>query len=236
MKVRNARSRPPSLLVLDHLERGRAPERRIVGQSALALDQPARDIARHRLHDVGQFVALRQHGAAVARVLHETVLPLVAAHLDMRDDVDPQPRHVAARQAAVEQIDVLGDFVEHRIERVVEQFEAGDVGVAQIDHDGGALGRLDARFAHRVLERRGRGRRGGLIGLFAASEHWLNLASSGPRAKPKTVAFQGSYWLTRNHAIGSRPAEAGLGAGARPIFGADPAGVAEPVDRGEHGG
>ena len=55
--------------------------------------------------------------------------------------------------AAIEQFDVLGDFLEHRIERVVEQFEARDVGVAQIDHDGGALGRLDARLAHCILER-----------------------------------------------------------------------------------
>ena len=51
------------------------------------------------------------HRAAVAGVLHETVLPLVAAHLDMRDDVDPQPRHVAAADAAVEQFDARGDVL-----------------------------------------------------------------------------------------------------------------------------
>src|SRR6185312_3428177 len=50
----------------------------VVGERALALDQPARDIARHRLADVADLVALGQHGAAVARVLHEAVLTLVA--------------------------------------------------------------------------------------------------------------------------------------------------------------
>ena len=131
---------------------GRLPERRVVGQRALALDQPARDIAGDRAHDFRHFVAFGQHGAAIAGVLHETVLPLVAAHLDMGDDVDPQPRHVAPADAAVEQFDAGRDVVEQRIERFVQQFEPRQFGVVQIDDDGRTLGRLDARLAHRVLE------------------------------------------------------------------------------------
>ena len=43
---------------------------------------------------------------------------------------------------------------------------------AQIDHDGRALGRLNARLAHGVLER-GRG----FLGLIRGSSHKLILAS-----------------------------------------------------------
>ena len=73
----------------------------------------------------------------------------------MGDDVDPQPRHVAAADAAVEQLDVGGNVLEQRIERLVEQFEPRQLGVAQIDDDAGTLGRLDARLAHGVLQRFG---------------------------------------------------------------------------------
>ena len=71
----------------------------------------------------------------------------------MRDHVDPKPRHVALADAAVEQFDAGRDVLEHRIERFVEQFEPRHLGVAQIDHHARALGRLDARIAHGVLER-----------------------------------------------------------------------------------
>ncbi len=45
-----------------------------------------------------------------------------------------------------------GISVEQRIERLVEQFEPGDLGVVQIDDDAGALGLIDPRLAQRVLE------------------------------------------------------------------------------------
>ena len=168
--------------MLDHLLRGRLAERRVVGKRALALDQPARHVAGDRVHHLRHFVGLRQHRAAVAGVLHETVLPLVAAHLDMGDDVDPQPRHVAFAHAAVEQFDVLGDVLEHRIERLVEQFEPRHLGVAQVDHHGRALGRLDARLAHGVLERIGRLRRCRL-GFLATSPHAAQFSNARGRRK-----------------------------------------------------
>ena len=56
------------------------------------------------------------------------------------------------RDAAVEQVDVRGDFREQRVERVVEEFEPRHFGVAQIDDNAGALGRLDARLAQGVLQ------------------------------------------------------------------------------------
>ena len=54
---------------------------------------------------------------------------------DMGDGVDPQPRRVAAADAAVEKLDLRRDFGEQRIERLVEQFEPRELGVAQIDDD-----------------------------------------------------------------------------------------------------
>ena len=72
----------------------------------------------------------------------------------MRDHVDPQPRRVAATDAAVEQLDLGRDFGKQRIERLVEEFETRDLGVAQIDDDAGALGRLDARLAHGLFQGR----------------------------------------------------------------------------------
>ena len=89
---------------------------------------------------------LGEDAAADPGVVQEAVQALVAAHGDMGDGVDPQPRRVAAAQAAVEQIDLRRNFGEQRIERFVQQFEARHLGVAQIDDDAGALGRLDARL------------------------------------------------------------------------------------------
>jgi hypothetical protein len=37
-------------------------------------------------------------------------------------------------------------------ERLVEEFEARDLGVVQVDHDAGALGGVDARLAQRILQ------------------------------------------------------------------------------------
>ena len=86
---------------------------------------------------------------------------------DVRHHIDPKPRLVATADAAVEQIDVRRDFGEQRIERLVEQFEPRQLGVAQIDHHIGALRGLDPRLPHRLLEcsrlGRGFGRRSGLV-------------------------------------------------------------------------
>ena len=136
----------------------------IVGERALAFDQAPGDIARHRLRDVGNLRRFRDHLAAVARVLHEAIDALVAAHADVSDGVDPEPRHVAPGDAAIEQFDLRRQFGEHGIERFVEQFEPRGFGVAQIDDHAGALGRLDARLAHGGLQ----AGRLGLFGLFAA--------------------------------------------------------------------
>ena len=106
----------------------------------------------------------------------------------MRDHVDPQPWHVALAHAAVEQFDVFGNVLERRVEFVIEQFEPRHLGVAQIDHHGRALGRFDARFAHGVLERIRRFRRGRLV--FFASPHARNLATHGCGAKRKSEIFQ----------------------------------------------
>src|SRR5665213_1409305 len=56
-------------------------ERTVAGERAFALDEPARHVTRDRLDDASNLVGFRQHRAAEAAVLHETVLPLVAAHL-----------------------------------------------------------------------------------------------------------------------------------------------------------
>ena len=45
-----------------------------------------------------------------------------------------------------------GTSANTRLERVVEQFEPRGFGVAQVDDHAGALGRLDARLAHRGLQ------------------------------------------------------------------------------------
>ena len=47
------------------------------------------------------------------------------------------------------------EFGEQRIERLVEQLEPRHFGVAQVDHDAGAFGRLDARLMHRFLSGKG---------------------------------------------------------------------------------
>ena len=110
------------------------------------------------------FDRLGQHLAAVAGVLQEAVDALVAAHGHMGDGVDPQPRHAAAADAAIEQVDLRRDLLEQRIERLVEQFEPGHLGVVQIDDDARALGMIDARLRNapckgsgvRPLDPRGR--------------------------------------------------------------------------------
>ena len=46
--------------------------------------------------------------------------------------------------AAIEQLHIRRDVGEHRLERIVEQFEPRDLGIAQIDDHGRALRNLDA--------------------------------------------------------------------------------------------
>ena len=61
------------------------------------------------------------------------------------------------------------DFLEQRIERLVEQFEPRHFGIAQIDDDAGALRRLDARLAHRVAQpHRGATQEDGVLGVCVA--------------------------------------------------------------------
>jgi len=107
----------------------------IVSKCAFALDQPTRDIALDGIRHRGHFIGFCKHRAAIARVLHEPILPLVAAHLDMRDDVDPQARSVALAHAAIEQVHVVGNLVEQRIERIVEQIEPRNIRIPQVDDD-----------------------------------------------------------------------------------------------------
>ncbi len=47
----------------------------------------------------------------------------------------------------------LGNFLEQRIESLIEQLEPRDVRIAQIDNDAGTLGRFDAGLAHGILQR-----------------------------------------------------------------------------------
>ena len=193
MKVRKAAEETPPPFRLHHPLRHVEPTRGIARQRTLAFDHPPRNVARHRTLELRHLVRFGEHRAAVTRVLDETVLPLVAAHLDMGDDVDPQPRRVTPADAAVEQVDVGRDFGEHRIERLVEQFEAGNVGVAQIDDDAGALGCFDARLAHGFLQRL---RRPGRFRLgFLASKHDLNFTTARAWEKRKIPVFQGIRWL-----------------------------------------
>ena len=70
----------------------------------------------------------------------------------MGHHVDPQPRRLALADAAIEQIDLFGDLRKQRIERLVEDFEPRDFGVAQIDDDAGAIGGLDPRLPQRIAQ------------------------------------------------------------------------------------
>ncbi len=72
----------------------------------------------------------------------------------MGDHVDPQPRRVALGDAALEQLDLRRDLGVDGVERLAQQFEPGELGVAQVDDHAGALRHLDSGLAHRVLEPR----------------------------------------------------------------------------------
>src|SRR5262245_47162615 len=92
---------------------------RPVGERALALEQALRQIFGHRVDDLGDVDGFREHLAAVAGLLQEPVHPFVGAHAHMGDGIDPQPRRDAAADAAIEEIDLFGDFLEQRAERLV---------------------------------------------------------------------------------------------------------------------
>ena len=158
-------------------------EFRILVERALPFDQAARDIRGHRLDDVRNVVGLGEHAAADAGVVQEAIGPLVAPHGDMGDRVDPQPRRVAPADAAVEQLDLGRNFGKQRIERLVEKFEPRDFGIAQIDDDAGAFGRLDARLMHRLRQRRRRS-------AAAAGASALRFL---PHIKNPSVPLSGSY-------------------------------------------
>jgi hypothetical protein len=81
--------------------------------------------------DGGNFSGLGEHPAADAGVVQEPVDALVTSHRDVSDGIDPQPRRLAPADATVEQIDLRRDFGEDRIERFVEQFEAGKFRIAR---------------------------------------------------------------------------------------------------------
>ena len=156
---------------------------RAIGQRALALDQPLRQIPGHGVDHLDHVAGFRQHLAAVAGVLQEAIDALVAPHRDMRDRVDPQPRRLAPADAAVEHIDLGRHFLEDRIQRLVQQFKSRDLGVVQIDHHAGAFGLIDPRLAQRILQPAGRLRRLGLgrppddLDLAFPTPHGRNLAT-----------------------------------------------------------
>ena len=88
----------------------------------------------------------------------------------MGDDVDPQPRRIALADAAIEQVDLFGNLREQGLERVVEDFEPGHFGVAQIDHHAGAVGGLDPRLPQASRSRTGRVLLTALLPVFCASD------------------------------------------------------------------
>jgi hypothetical protein len=64
--------------------------------------------------------------------------------------VDPQPWRLTLADAAIEQVDGIGDLREQRVEGVVENFKPRNLGIAQVDDDAGAIGGLDPRAPQRV--------------------------------------------------------------------------------------
>jgi hypothetical protein len=70
----------------------------------------------------------------------------------MGDGIDPQPRRLAPADATIEQVNVGGNLLEHRVERLVQHLEPGDLGIVQVDDHAAALGLIDPRLAQRVLQ------------------------------------------------------------------------------------
>ena len=116
------------------------------------LDQAACDVVRHRIDHHRHIVGLGYHDAAETRVLRKTIDALVAAHRNMRDRIDPQPRRVALADAAIEQIYASRNFLEQRIERFIENLKPGDFSVAQVDNDAGAIRGFNPGLAQGVAQ------------------------------------------------------------------------------------
>ena len=51
-----------------------------------------------------------------------------------------------------EQINVARNLGEQLVERVVQDFQPCDLGVAQVDHDAGAIGGFDPRLPQRIAQ------------------------------------------------------------------------------------
>jgi len=167
-------------------------------ERALALEQALRQIFGHRVNDLGDVDRFGEYLAAVARLLQEPVHAFVGAHAHMGDGIDPQPRRLAAADAAIEQIDLFGDFLEQRVERLVQKLEPGDLGVVEVDDDGAALGLIHARLAQRVPQplRRLFARPLG-IGVFAfTTPHDCNLAIE--RGKARAMGRRQRDYLARD--------------------------------------
>src|SRR5262249_28619644 len=118
----------------------------------LALDDAARDVVGHRVNRGRNLEGLRQDDASVAGVLDKPVSALVTPHHDMGDDIDPEPRRVALADAAIENIDVIGDLCEQRIQRLVEDLEPRDLGIPKVDNNAGAVGSVDPGLPQRVAQ------------------------------------------------------------------------------------
>lgn len=180
-----APSAAPAPMAQDRL---RNPTPGVVGQGAFALDQPPRDVTPDGIRHRGHFVRFGEHCPAVTRVLYEPILPFVTAHLDMRNDVNPQARNIALAHAAIEKLHVAWNFIEQRRERIVEQFKPRNVRISQIHDDARSLGRFDARFTNGVFQRLWN--LCSLALIFFASPHSHNLATAIRQAKKKSVSFQ----------------------------------------------
>ena len=81
-----------------------------------------------------------EHDAADPRVLQEAVGAAVAAHRDMADRVDPQPRLQARRDGEVEQVDVGRHLGKDRREFGGQEVKPHAACLAQFDDDVVAIG------------------------------------------------------------------------------------------------
>jgi hypothetical protein len=70
----------------------------------------------------------------------------------MGNDIDPQPRRFALADTAIEQIDLLRNLREQRVERFIQNLKPCHFGVTQIDDNAGAIGGLDARLPQRIAQ------------------------------------------------------------------------------------
>jgi len=108
--------------------------------------------------------------------------------------------YLAPADAAVEQIDLRWHLLEQRVERLIEDFEPGKIGIVQIDHHAGAFGLVDARLAHRLRERLAPVRRIG-IGFAVAAPHGVTLAIAQGRAyRPRCGINKANTAATQTHA------------------------------------